>query len=127
MLNRFSGGERPDHIKLAIAQGKRYDPSVGGYRHFAAGGIHTGGLRMVGETGPELEVTGPSRIYSASQTKDMMSNPELVVEIKELRREIAETKAEQRAASVAMVKYNKRTSDQLRTWNSVGLPQERTN
>ena len=82
---------------------------------------------MVGETGPELEVTGPSRIYSASQTKDMMSNPELVVEIKELRREIADTKAEQRAASIAMVKYNKRTSDQLRTWNSVGLPQERTN
>ena len=127
MLNRFSGGERPDHIKRAIAEGKRYDPSVGGYRKFAMGGYHTGGLRMVGETGPELEVTGPSRIYSASQTKGMMSNPELVAEIKELRREISDTKTEQRAASIAMVKYNKRTSDQLRTWNSVGLPQERTN
>ena len=127
MLSRYSGGERPDHIKLAIAQGKKYDPSVGGYRHFASGGVHTGGLRMVGETGPELEVTGPSRIYSASQTKGMMSNPELVAEIKELRREISDTKTEQRAASIAMVKYNKRTSDQLRTWNSVGLPQERTN
>jgi TPP-dependent trihydroxycyclohexane-1,2-dione (THcHDO) dehydratase len=82
---------------------------------------------MVGEAGPELEVTAPSRIYSNSQTRDMMSNPELTQEIKELRRELSDSKAEQRAASVAMVKYNKRTSDQLRTWNSVGLPQERTN
>ena len=56
----------------------------------------------------------------------MMSNPELVTEIKELRKEISETKMEQRAASIATVKYNKRTSDQLRTWNSVGLPPERT-
>jgi hypothetical protein len=125
-LDRFTGGVRPDHIKLAIAAGKRFDPSAGGYRHFASGGLHTGGLRMVGERGPELEVTSPSRIYSNSQTRSMMSNPELVTEIKELRKEISETKMEQRAASIATVKYNKRTSDQLRTWNSVGLPPERT-
>lgn len=31
---------------------------------FAAGGIHTGGLRIVGEKGPELELTGPSRILA---------------------------------------------------------------
>lgn len=126
MLNRFSGGQRPDHIQLAIAKGYQYDPVAGGYRKFAAGGMHSGGLRLVGEQGPELEVTGPSRIYSNSSTRSMLSNPELVSEIKELRREIADTKAEQRAANVAMVKYNKRTSDQLRTWNAVGLPQERT-
>ena len=125
-LDRFTGGVRPDHIKLAIADGARFDPARGGYRHFASGGLHTGGLRMVGERGPELEVTSPSRIYSNSQTRSMMSNPELVTEIKELRKEISETKMEQRAASIATVKYNKRTSDQLRTWNSVGLPPERT-
>lgn len=44
------------------------------YRPFARGGVHMGGLRLVGEEGPELEVTGPSRIYSASQTRDMLSN-----------------------------------------------------
>lgn len=32
---------------------------------FAAGGRHRGGLRIVGENGPELEATGPSMIYPA--------------------------------------------------------------
>ena len=31
---------------------------------FASGGHHRGGPRIVGENGPELEITGPSRIYS---------------------------------------------------------------
>lgn len=39
---------------------------------FAAGGFHDGGLRLVGENGPELEVTGPSRIYNANQTAAML-------------------------------------------------------
>ena len=39
---------------------------------FAMGGMHAGGLRIVGENGPELEATGPSRIYSARQTREMM-------------------------------------------------------
>lgn len=30
---------------------------------FASGGMHRGGLRIVGENGPELEATGPSMIY----------------------------------------------------------------
>lgn len=40
---------------------------LGGVPAFAGGGYHSGGLRLVGENGPELEVTGPSRIYNASQ------------------------------------------------------------
>jgi hypothetical protein len=39
---------------------------------FATGGDFGGGLRLVGERGPELEVTGPSRIFNASQTKDIL-------------------------------------------------------
>jgi tape measure domain-containing protein len=39
---------------------------------FAAGGMHAGGLRLVGENGPELEVTGPARYFSASQTASMI-------------------------------------------------------
>ena len=40
---------------------------------FALGGSFAGGLRIVGENGPELEATGPSRIFSASQTRSMLS------------------------------------------------------
>lgn len=36
---------------------------------FASGGSHTGGVRMVGERGPELEFTGPSQILDAQATR----------------------------------------------------------
>lgn len=40
---------------------------------FANGGYHNGGLRIVGERGPELEATGAARYFSANQTRDMLS------------------------------------------------------
>ncbi len=47
---------------------------LGGVPAFASGGAHSGGARWVGENGPELEVTGPSRIYNASQLRGMGGN-----------------------------------------------------
>ena len=41
---------------------------------FASGGDHRGGWRIVGENGPELEATGPSRIYNASQTREIFAS-----------------------------------------------------
>jgi tape measure domain-containing protein len=61
---------------------KNRDSDVG-IPAFARGGMHTGGLRIVGENGPELEATGPARIYSASQTRAMMGSGK---EVEELRR-----------------------------------------
>lgn len=46
--------------------------ALGGTPAFASGGTHSGGLRLVGENGPELEVTGPSRIFNASQTRAIL-------------------------------------------------------
>lgn len=40
---------------------------------YASGGDHGGGLRIVGENGPELEATGPSRIFNAGQTQQILS------------------------------------------------------
>lgn len=40
---------------------------------FASGGTFAGGLRIVGESGAELEATGPSRLYSASDTAKMLT------------------------------------------------------
>lgn len=67
-----------------------------GIRGYASGGVHSGGLRIVGENGPELELTGPSRIWSAEQTQRMLSgsaNDELVAEVRQLRKEMAEMKS----------------------------------
>ncbi|AZY48859.1 phage tail length tape measure family protein [Bordetella avium] len=77
---------------------------------FAAGGEHTGGLRLVGERGPELEVTGPSRIFSASETRSILSgSPDqgqivdmlrlLLQENQALRQEVANLRIEARATA----------------------------
>ena len=65
---------------------------------YAAGGDFAGGLRMVGERGPELEVTGPSRIINNADLFQRLSSPassnaELVAEVRLLRKEIAELRA----------------------------------
>lgn len=44
-----------------------------GIPRFAAGGDHLGGVRLVGEFGPELEFTGPSRIANAQQTQQLLA------------------------------------------------------
>jgi phage-related minor tail protein len=46
--------------------------ALGGTPAFASGGIHSGGLRLVGENGPELELTGPSRIFNAAETRGIL-------------------------------------------------------
>lgn len=42
---------------------------------FADGGMHSGGWRLVGERGPELEYTGPSRIFSNAESLQMVARP----------------------------------------------------
>lgn len=55
---------------------------------FANGGNHAGGWRIVGERGPELEYTGPSRIMTNSQSRDMLDNSALLAEVRQLRGEM---------------------------------------
>lgn len=42
---------------------------------FATGGNHMGGLRIVGENGPELEYTGPSTILPSDLTRRLLNAP----------------------------------------------------
>jgi hypothetical protein len=59
---------------------------------FRSGGDHIGGIRRVGEAGQELEVSGPSRIYSNRQLGNMIlgapGQTEVVEELKALRQEV---------------------------------------
>jgi hypothetical protein len=77
-----------------------------GYRGFAEGGLHTGGLRLVGERGPELEVTGPARYWSFEQTNAMFSGGRaqerrMIAQLEELRAEMEGLRAEARSTAVA--------------------------
>lgn len=55
---------------------------------FASGGAHVGGWRIVGEQGPELEYTAPSRIYSNAQSKGLLDLSELLSAINALRADL---------------------------------------
>ena len=77
---------------------------------------------MVGERGPELEATGPSRIYTASQTKDMFSGSK---DDSELRREVSELRIDLKAALVQIAKNTRKSSDTLNKFDYQGLPESR--
>lgn len=86
--------------------------NLGGVPQFAMGGLHSGGLRIVGERGPELEATGPARYWSAADTTAMLSNGQrreelLAAEIRALRAEVQGLRAEARVTAVATNKVQR--------------------
>jgi hypothetical protein len=86
---------------------------------FAAGGYHSGGFRMVGENGPELEATGPAKIWSFADTQRLLAggsnNPalmqELLDEIKGLRNEQRVGDSANVAATNSVLRFFRDVSD----------------
>lgn len=85
---------------------------------FANGGIHSGGLRVVGENGPELEATGPSRIYNSNQLGNMLNHGATADEVKALREEM-------KVAMYQIAKNTGKNYDLMNRWDGDGLPPER--
>jgi hypothetical protein len=109
-----------------LAPAREQLESIGVVPTFAKGGMHTGGVRMVGESGPELEATGPSRIFSHNQTASMFKDPDLKDAVRSLKEEVAGLRSEQRQIQMDISKYTKRTYDIERKWDVEGLPATRT-
>ncbi len=91
---------------------------------FASGGFHAGGLRLVGEDGPELEVTGPSRIYNASQTAAMLGGGDTASEVRGLRADFGGMMSALRSVAKHTMQTAKRV-EFLERWDYDGLPKER--
>jgi tape measure domain-containing protein len=85
---------------------------------FANGGSHSGGLRLVGEKGPELENTGSSSITSNSDLKSMLGNDAVVTEVRLLREQNRQLEERLLINSIAVRKL-------LERWDGDGLPAER--
>jgi hypothetical protein len=94
-----------------------------GYRGFANGGMHTGGLRLVGERGPELEVTGPARYWSFNDTQALLADPKRREEA--LAAEIRELRAENAAQARGLVQMQARMNKVLERWDADGMPETR--
>ena len=121
-----AGNNDNKEIQNATNRAREAVIAAGGIPKFAAGGMHSGGLRMVGERGPELEATGPSRIFSHNQTSGLFKDPDLKEAVNELRREVSGLRDEQRQMGAASAKYAKRNYDINRKWDTDGLPSTRT-
>jgi hypothetical protein len=101
-----SGGSI-DAIKAAIMSSDEYK-HLHGVPGFASGGYFGGGLRIVGERGPEIEATGQSRIWSSEQTSAILSraaNPQASGDVLagEVRRLAAALEEQQKESAVLRV------------------------
>jgi hypothetical protein len=85
---------------------------------FASGGMHAGGIRLVGETGPEMEFTGPSRIMNNSDTRRLMGFDAMIDEMRLLRDDV-------RSGQIVIAKNTNKTAKQLERWDQQGMPEER--
>lgn len=87
-----------------------------------------GGLRIVGEKGPEIEATGPSRIYNARQTLDMLQpassegNKDLLREMQALRREVATFRDQSRQLETQLVNDLRKDRRIHEDWDANGMP-----
>ncbi|MCS3467081.1 lambda family phage tail tape measure protein [Pseudomonas sp. JUb42] len=61
----LAAGKTAEQLAAAI---KADAQANGELPKFAKGGFHSGGIRLVGENGPEIEATGPARYWSASKS-----------------------------------------------------------
>ncbi|MQT84001.1 DUF4214 domain-containing protein [Pseudomonas sp. FSL R10-2964] len=108
--------------QYASAADKAAMAAMGKVPAYASGGDHLGGLRLVGENGPELEVTGPSRIFNANQTASMLKGGSdmgaLVSELKQMREE-------NKSQRFQIAKTNQQVASMLQKWDAEGTPKER--
>lgn len=93
-----------------------YERAVRGY---AGGGYHSGGYRIVGEYGPELERTGPSTIYSTSDSRKALGTDDLIASVEKLRAEVGE-------ANFSIASTQLKLAKLLDKWDGEGMPAERT-
>lgn len=83
-----------------------------GIPFFASGGIHAGGLRIVGEDGPELEATGPSRVWNARQMASALGGDgaaDVVAELRAVREELEQLRSENNAGNSAIIEKTGKT------------------
>lgn len=92
---------------------------------FANGGDHSGGLRVVGERGWELEATGAARIWNQGQLKQALQGGSRSDELAEMRATNSALRAllaDSRSQQLAVVTELRELRRLHKSWNSNGMP-----
>lgn len=98
---------------------------------YAMGGDFGGGVRIVGEEGPEFEFTGASRIMSNTQSKSLVSSltkqddrselREVIKELRAVKEEVTILRREQREGDLANIRATKEGTKMLRDVTNEGV------
>jgi hypothetical protein len=92
--------------------------------------FHAGGLARIndGKGGEILDLPNGTRVYPADESRQMMkaSGSGLNAELRALRRELSEMKAQNRAIGKSQISASMRTADVLEKFDMDGLPEGRT-
>ena len=73
---------------------------------FANGG-YASGISLVGEVGPEVvDFKTPGRVYSNAASNDLFNTKELVAEIRNLRKEVAQLRSDQKVQTGHLIASN---------------------
>jgi lambda family phage tail tape measure protein len=109
-----SGALTVSQLEQAIRNAAKASGSIPA---FASGGMHSGGIRLVGEKGPEIELTGPSRIISNKDAAKALSGAggqeQVVAELQALKSYL-----------YMITKYGEQTASGIRRQNEVGIPMQ---
>lgn len=89
-----------------------------GIPKFANGGSHEGGWRVVGERGPEIEYTGPSRIMSNSDMNSKLDNAQVKEAVDQMNRNLE-------AVLRGILEASQETASIIDDWDTLGQPRER--
>jgi hypothetical protein len=116
VLSTLAYSNYVDYASAASASGMKALP------RFAAGGMHAGGLRLVGENGPEIEATGPARIWNADQMAGALRGgpaaPTNDAAAAEIRAQREEARSQYRSMSLLYGRMLKIFED----WDRNGMP-----
>ncbi len=113
-------------VNSVLNNGVNTDALFAGVAGHATGGTHPGGLRIVGEHGPELEATGASRIWTANQTASMMRGGDgNSAAIERLAMAVEEMGRSQEMTNAQMANIQKRQLQLNEKWDAEGMPSTR--
>lgn len=129
-MNALQSGVSLDAIQGAFLQSPEYKHQHG-IPGFANGGDHFGGLRMVGEIGPEVEATGAARIHSTQGLMDALRNPAssndaLLAELRQQRLDNQRLNERLEANLYVIAKHAQTIADLQEKQDAIGTPPVRT-